>query len=194
MKKEEKLSPIVVVGMPVIAIIASFVSHIHIPILNSYINVSVFFYPLLMLFLGLIVKKENCSKAISLLAVTLLIQSLTFVLKWVLLDIMDYYLMIYTFLSTLFCGAIFVLAYEFLRKMKIDTYVPMFIVIAAITLVDNEMFSLLIKENFINVSILVRLIYAVVIPVFLAKNATKITTEKKVKKTTKKETKSTTEK
>ena len=190
MKKEENLSPIVVVGMPVIAIIASFVSHIHIPILNSYINVSVFFYPLLMLFLGLIVKKESCSKAINLLAVTLLIQSLTFVLKWVLLDIMDYYLMVYTFLSTLFCGIIFVLAYEFLRKMKIDTYFPMFIVIAAITLADNEMFSLLIKENFINVSILVRLIYAVVIPVFLAKNATKITTEKKVKK----ETKSTTEK
>lgn len=182
MKKEEKLPLILIWGMPVIAIIASMLSNVHINMINSSINASVFFYPLIILLLGLIMKKTNYKRAINLLAVTLIVESLVFVLKWALLDIMDYYLMIYLFTSILFCGLIFIFAFEFLRNFKIDSYVPVFILVLIITLLDNAIFALLVEGEFINLSILVRLGYSVVIPVFLAKNTAGNTTKKVTKK------------
>ncbi len=173
MKKEEKLPLILILGMPIIAVIASMLSNIHINIINSSINLSVFFYPLLILILGMIIKKTSYQRAIDMLAVTLIVQSLAFVLKWALLDVMEYYLMIYSFISIFFCGIIFILGFEFLRNLKKDSYIPVFILTLVITLLDNGIFALLIEGEFVNVSILVRLGYSIVIPVFLAKNTSK---------------------
>ena len=173
MKNNEKIPLIYLLSMPVILILASLFAHLHISILTSPFYLSVLIYPLLLLVLGLIVKKTSHAKAVTVLSVTLVIQSLVFIMQWVLFDVIDYYLMIYTFISVLFCGLLFIYAYDFLRNIKKDTYIYVFLIVLIISILDNMIFGQLIEGNIISLSILVRVLYAVLIPVFLSKNTAK---------------------
>ena len=81
--------------------------------------------------------------------------------------------MIYAFISFLICQLIFIYTYDFLRKIKKDTYGWVFILVAIVSAIDSAFFGAMIEGQLISLSVLVRIIYAVAIPVFLARSTAK---------------------
>ena len=168
-KKQETLPLIYLLGMPIIFIVANFLARTHIEILGSPLYFSVLLYPLTYLISGLIVKKASYKKSLLVMAVTLITVALTYVIQWALLSSMDYFVMIYSFLSFLIGQLIFIYTYDFLRKIKKDTYAWVFILFLAVSALDNAFFGAIIEGQYISLSILVRVIYAVVVPAVLAR-------------------------
>ena len=103
------------------------------------------------------------------MAVTLITAALTYVMQWALLSSMDYFVMIYSFLSFLIGQLIFIYTYDFLRKINKDTYGWVFILFLAVSAIDNAFFGAVIEGQTISLSMLIRLLYVVGIPVGLAK-------------------------
>lgn len=169
MKESKKLPLIYLLGMPVVLIIANFMARFHIEIFGSPLYFSVLLYPLTYLFSGMIVKKTDYKKSLLIMAVSLMCAALTFVVQWALLDSIDNFVMIYSFLSFLICQLIFIYTYDFLIKMKKNTYGWVFILVLVVSAIDNAFFGAVIEGQYISVSILIRLAYTVIIPVVLAK-------------------------
>ena len=170
-KKQETLPLIYLLGMPIIFIVANFLARTHIEILGSPLYFSVLLYPLTYLISGLIVKKASYKKSLLVMAVTLITAALTYVMQWALLSSMDYFVMIYSFLSFLIGQLIFIYTYDFLIKMKKDTYGWVFLLVLLVSAIDNAFFGVIIEGQYVSVSILIRLAYTVIIPVMLAKKA-----------------------
>lgn len=171
-KKNNKSLPLIyVLGMPVIFIVANFIASLHITIAGSPLYFSVLLYPLTFLISGLIIKRTNNYKdALQIMAVSLISATLAFVVEWALMDKIEACTMIYAFLSFLICQLIFIYTYDFLIKIKKDTYIPVFILaLIVITFLDNAFFGILVEGQTFSLSILIRVLYAVAIPVALAK-------------------------
>ena len=173
MNKKETLPAIYLFGMPIVFILANFIARVHIEILGSSLYFSVLLYPLTYIISGLIVKKASYKKSLLMMSVSLISAALIFVVKWTLLSTMDYYVMIYSFLSFLIGQLIFIYTYDFLIKMKKDTYGWVFLLTVVVSAIDNAFFGIAIEEQYVSVSILIRIIYAVVIPVVLARKIEK---------------------
>ena len=170
MKKQQTFPLIYLLGMPIIYIIANFLSRTNIKILGSPLYISVLLYPLTYLISGLIIKKTNYKKSLLIMSVTLILASLTYVIQWSILNIMDPLVMIYSFLSFLICQLIFIYVYDFLIKIKKDSYGWVFILVLIVSAIDNAFYGAIIEGQYFSLSILARIIYVVVIPVLLAKN------------------------
>lgn len=169
MKKSTKLPLIYLLGMPILFIVANFFARTHFDVAGSPFYFSVILYPLTYLISGLIVKKTDYKTSLLMMGITLVIASLTYVLQWAMLDFMDAYVMIYSFLSFLICQIIFIYTYDFLRKIGRDTYGWVFILVLIVSAIDNAFFGAVIEGQTISLSMLVRLLYVVGIPVGLAK-------------------------
>ena len=79
-----------VLGMPVILIMANTLAYLNIKTWGgSYIYISVFLYPLTVLFSGLIIKKTNYKNAFSVMAVSLAAATIACILQWTLLNSMQ---------------------------------------------------------------------------------------------------------
>lgn len=167
-KNKESLPLINVLGLPIILIISTYIARVHFNILGSPLYLSTIIYPLTYLMTLITLKKTNVRSAMSIMAVSLLSQTLAFVVSWVLLDTLDYALMISTFISFLTNQLIIIVIYEFLSTTKQNTYLPIFILILVVSIIDNVIFGNLIEGKIISLSILVRLIYVVVIPAIVA--------------------------
>lgn len=170
--ENKKIPLLYVIGMPLIFIIASFIGRIYFTILGSPLYLSVLIYPLTFLISGLVIKKANYKESITVMAISLISVTLFFVLKWVLFDTIDSWLMIYSFLSFLICQLIFIYTYDFLIKINKDNYIAVFLVTLIVLAIDNAFFGVIIEGTCISLSILVRIIYLVAIPVALASNST----------------------
>lgn len=168
-KKQETLPLIYLLGMPIIFIVANFLARTHVQILGSPLYFSVLLYPLTYLISGLIVKKTSYKKGLLVMSITLITAALTYVIQWALLSSMDYFVMIYSFLSFLIGQLIFIYTYDFLRKIDKDTYGWVFILVLAVSAIDNAFFGAIVEGQYVSLSILVRVIYAVIVPVGLAK-------------------------
>lgn len=173
MKKNEKIPLIYILGMPIIFIIANSISTVHIELLGSTLYFSVLLYPLIFLISGLIIRKSDYKKAMAIVGLSLISASLEGVFEWIAFDTMNAYVMIYAFMSFLICQLIFIYTYDFLIKINRDTYLPVLILLAIVSSIDNAFFGTIIEGKFITISILVRIIYVVAIPVVLAKNSSK---------------------
>lgn len=103
------------------------------------------------------------------MAVTLITAALTYVMQWALLSSMDYFVMIYSFLSFLIGQLIFIYTYDFLRKINKDTYGWIFILFLVVSAIDDAFFGAIVEGQYISLSILARVIYAVVVPAVLAR-------------------------
>lgn len=173
MGKNKSLPLIYVLGMPIIFIIANFMAHLHISIVGSPLYFGILLYPLTFLISGLIIRKTNYKDALRIMAVSLISAALAFVVEWALLDTMDPYLMIYAFLSFLICQLIFIYTYDFLIKIKKDSYIPVLILILIVSAIDNAFFGIIIEGQYISLSILIRLIYVIALPIALARKTKK---------------------
>ncbi len=173
MKKSTKLPLIYLLGMPILFIVANFFARTHFDVAGSPFYFSVILYPLTYLISGLIVKKTDYKTSLLMMGITLVIASLTYVLQWAMLDFIDAYVMIYSFLSFLICQIIFIYTYDFLRKIGRDTYGWVLILVLIVSAIDNAFFGAVIEGQTISLSILVRLLYVVGIPVGLAKKTEK---------------------
>ena len=173
MKNKKTLPLIYVLGMPIIFILANSIARLNLEIFGAHIYISVFLYPLLFLISGLIIKHTDYKDALKMMVVTLSTQTLVYVLIWALLDRMDSVLMIYSFLSFGFYELIFIYTYDFLVKIKKNTYMSVFILILALSILDNALFGPLIEGQEYSLSILIRLAYTVILPVFLSIKETK---------------------
>lgn len=169
MKKSTKLPLIYLLGMPILFIVANFFARTHFDVAGSPFYFSVILYPLTYLISGLIVKKTDYKTSLLMMGITLVIASLTYVLQWAMLDFIDAYVMIYSFLSFLICQIIFIYTYDFLRKIGRDTYGWVFILVLIVSAIDNAFFGAVIEGQTISLSMLIRLLYVVGIPVGLAK-------------------------
>ena len=168
-KKRETLPVIYLLGMPIIFIVANFLARTHVEFLGSPLYFSVLLYPLTYLLSGLIVKKASYKKSLLIMAVTLITAALTYVMQWALLSSMDYFVMIYSFLSFLIGQLIFIYTYDFLRKINKDTYGWIFILFLVVSAIDDAFFGAIVEGQYISLSILARVIYAVVVPAVLAR-------------------------
>lgn len=173
MEKNKSIPLIYVVGMPIIFIAANFMAHLHISIAGSPLYFCALLYPLTFLISGLIIKRTNYKDALRIMIVSLISATLAFVVQWTLLDIIDFYLMIYAFLSFLICQLIFIYTYDFLIKIKKDGYVAVFLLTLVVSVLDNAFFGIMIEGQCISLTILIRLIYAIIIPVALARKTNK---------------------
>ncbi len=175
MNDNKKTPLIYILAMPIIFIIANCISTLHINILGSTMYFSVLLYPLTFLISGLIIRKTNYKNALAVMALSLISASLGNVFEWAILDKMNAYVMIYAFMSFLICQLIFIYGYDFLTKINKDTYLPVFILLLAVSAIDNTFFGAIIEGKYITISILIRLIYVIAIPVVLARNSYKKT-------------------
>lgn len=173
MDEKRKLPLIYVLGIPIIFIFANALANVHFTILGSPLHISVCLYPLIYLISGLVIEKTDYKHALLLMMLSLVVGSLISVETWVLTNNIDAYVNIYSFLSFLFCQLIFIYVYDFLRKIKKDTYIPIFLLMVLVEVVDNAFFGPLIEGQIFSVSILIRVIYALAIPVILAKKNVK---------------------
>jgi uncharacterized PurR-regulated membrane protein YhhQ (DUF165 family) len=173
-KKQSKSLPLLYVfGLPIILIVSTYIAHIHFTILGSPFYLSVLIYPLTYLITCLVVKKSNLSTALDLMAVSIVCQAFTFVVIWSLIGEMDSLLMICTFLSFVLNQLIIIVVYNYLLKTKMDTYLAIFILIVIVSGIDNILFGGLIEGETISLSILARLMYAVIIPAIVARSDSK---------------------
>lgn len=168
-KKQETIPLIYLLGMPIIFIVANFLARTHIEILGSPLYFSVLLYPLTYFVSALIVKKAGYKKSLLVMSITLITTALAYVIQWSILNKMDCLVMIYSFLSFLIGQLIFIYTYDFLIKINKDTYGWVFILFLVVSAIDNAFFGAIIEGEYISLSILVRVIYAVVIPAILAK-------------------------
>ncbi len=173
MEKKRSIPLIYILGMPIIFIIANLMAKLHITILGSPLYFSVLLYPLTYFISGLIIKKSDYHNALRIMAISLIAASFALVLEWALFDKMNGYVMIYAFISFLICQLIFIYIYAFLIEIGKDTYMPVFLLIALISILDNAFFGILVERECISLSILIRIIYTVAIPVKLAKKQVK---------------------
>ena len=173
MKKSTKLPLIYVLGMPILFIIANFFARTHFDVVGSPFYLSVILYPLTYLISGLIVKKTDYKTSLLMMGITLIIAALTYVVQWTMLDSIDAYVMIYSFLSFLICQMLFIYTYDFLRKIGKDTYGWVLILVLAVSAIDSAFFGAMIEGQYVSLSTLVRLLYVVGIPVGLAKKTEK---------------------
>lgn len=173
MKKQETLPSIYVLGLPIVLVFANFLAHIHFTILGSPVYVSVLLYPLAYMILGLIIRKTNYKKALSIMAISLLAESVGSIITWAILNTMDSYTMIYAFLSLLICGLIFIFTYDFLIKTKKDTYMPVFLLLVLVNVIDAAFFNTIIEGRCLSISVLFRIVFVIVLPVILARQSKK---------------------
>lgn len=173
MKKKQTLPLIYLLGMPIIFIIANFIARVHCEILGSPLYFSAFLYPVTYLISGLIVRKSEYKQGLLMMAISLVSSALTFVVEWALIDRMDYVVMMYAFMSFLIGQLIFIYTYDFLIKIKKDTYGFVFLLLAVVSAIDNAFFGAMIEGQYVSVSILARIIWVVIIPVILAKKSVK---------------------
>ena len=168
-KSKETMPLIYLIGMPIVFIVANFLARTNIEMLGSPLYFSVLLYPLTYLISGLIVKKTDYKKSLVVMGVTLITAALTYVVQWALLNTMDADVMIYSFLSFLIGQLIFIYTYDFFIKMNKDSYGLIFILVLAVSALDNAFFGAIIEGQYISLSILIRIVYAVAIPAILAK-------------------------
>ena len=174
MENKKTLPIIYVIGMPIILIIANFMANLHITTLGgSAIYFSVLLYPLTILISGLIVRKTDYKNALRMMSVALITASLAGVIEWALLSSMRPWVLIYSFLSFLLCQLIFIFTYDFLIKIKKDTFMRVFLLIAVVSIIDHAFFGAIIEGKYISLSILIRAIYMAVFPAILARNTGK---------------------
>ena len=171
MNKKQTLPLICILGMPIILIITSFMTRANINFFGEPLFLSVFLYPLTNLISGLIVKKAGYKKGLLMMSLSLVSSALAFIVQWALLNTMDYFAMIYIFMSVLINQLIFIYTYDFLLKINKNTYLWVFLLVVVVSAIDNAFFGAIIEGKYVSLSILVRIIYAVVIPVFLAKKS-----------------------
>lgn len=172
---KNKQTPLLfVLGMPVIFILANTMAYFNIKTLGgSHVYISVFMYPLTLLISGLIIKKTNYKNAITVMTVSLACAAIAYIIQWTLLNSYHPFVMIYSFLSFLFCQLIFIYAFNYLIAEKKYTYFRVFLIIAFVLGIDHAFFGTIIEKQIISQSILIRCVYCVILPLLLAKKTTK---------------------
>ena len=168
MKKKESLPLIYILGLPIILVVSSFVAHKHLLLHGTPLYLYAFIYPLTYFMSCLIRKKTNLNIALAMMSLALITQTLIFVLQWALVNKMDGFLMICTFLSFLLEQIILIFGYDFLVNAKKETYMPIFILLLIVGAIGSAFFGVMIEGFFISLSILPRLAYVVILPAFLA--------------------------
>lgn len=170
MEKKTTLPLIYVIGMPIIYVISIFIANLHVEVMGTTLYFISLVFSLVFLISGLIIRKTDYKDALLIMAVSLVGASLTYVVQWVMLDVIDCWVMFYSFISFLICQVIFICGFNFLESTNKDSYMPVFLLILIVNVIDNILFGILIEGKYISLSILPRLIYSVVLPIFLAKN------------------------
>lgn len=169
MEKRKTLPLICVIGMPIIMIIANAMANLYIKVADSFFSVSVVLYPLIYLIMGLIIRKTSYKDALRMLLVTIVSATLGIVVQWILCDSPNANVAIYSFLSSIICGLIFIFVYDFLIKTKVDNYFTIFILVFGIMLIDTIFFGTFVEGTLNSYSLLVRAIYILIMPAMLCK-------------------------
>lgn len=175
-KEKNKTLPLIyVLSMPAIFIIANCIAGLYFKVEGIYFQiesanlyVSVLLYPLLYLISGLIIRKTNYKDALRMMVVTLIASTLVFVIQWGIYDVINTNISIYAFLSFVICELIFIYTYDFLMKKNKDTYIPLFILIFVISIIDSIFFGALVEGTLSSASLLVRAVYIIILPAMLS--------------------------
>ena len=191
--KDKTLPLIYLISMPVIFIVANCIAGLYFKISGIYFEiesanlyVSVLLYPLLYLISGVIIRKTNYKDALRIALVSLISASLVFVIQWGMFDVFNARISVYAFLSFVICQLIFIYTYDFLVKKNKDRYIPIFLLLLVITLIDSILFGALVEGTLSSASMFVRALYLLILPAMLTES---VFTMVKVQKTTNKENK-----
>ena len=111
--------------------------------------------------------------AIIIMLLGFITEILVSVMTWILFDWIDGALIMYSLISFIICQIIFIYVYDFLRKTKKDTYIPVFILLVVIEAIDHAFFGPVMEGQTFSISILVRVLYAVFMPILLARKTSK---------------------
>lgn len=148
MKQNTKLPLIAVLALPILLIISTEVADISFNFMGHPIYLINFIFPLTFLTSILISKKTESKNAMTLVILALIIQSLTFVLKWALLGTINYALMEVTFFGFLLSQLLVLLGYEVLKEIKKDSkWIYVLFVLLLATLIETSFYVIVLTRN-----------------------------------------------
>lgn len=173
MKEKRSLPLIFVIGMPIIYIFANFMINSHLALKGNVVSFSVFLYPITYLISGIIIRKTNYKNALRMMGVTVISGALAYVIEWSLLDMLNPWGMICSFLSFLICQLIFIYVFDFLIKIKKDSFFPIWFLAFGVNAIDQAFFGLLLEGKYLSLSIVIRALYILLIAMVLAKKNNK---------------------
>ena len=169
MKENSKLPLVLVLALPLLLIVSTELAHVTFNINGEIFYVSAFIFPFTFLASLLITKKSQSANAITLVILSLIIECLAFVLKWVLLGTADYALMEVTFLAFFLSHFLILLGYEGLKETKkIDKYGRVLLILLVSTLIET-MFYLTVFYNITVVSLIITVVIKVIYDLIFAK-------------------------
>ena len=170
MKEKKSLPLILVIGLPIVYIFANLMLNSHLAIKGHVVSFSVFLYPLTFLISGLIIKRTNYKDALRIMVVALGSGALAYVIGWSLLDMLNPWGMIYSFISFLICQLIFIYVFDFLIKMKKDSFFPIWFLAFGVNAIDQAFFGLLLEGQYLSASVVIRALYILLTALALDKN------------------------
>ena len=173
MKEKTKLPLILVVALPVLLIISTELARTNFNLIGETFYIVNFIFPLTFLVSGLITKKTQSKNAITLVILSLVIESLVFVLKWIFFNKVDYPLMEVTLFAFFLSQLIFLLGYEVLKEMKKEhKFEAVLLLLLLATLIETMFYFIVFTDitlSSIIISIVVKVIYDLIMAVILAK-------------------------
>lgn len=163
MKENTKLPLILIIALPILLIISTEVTDISFNLMGQQIYVITFIFPLTFLVSSLISKKAESKIAISIVILSLIIQSCMFILKWALIGTVDYLLMEITFLAFFISQLLLLIGYEVLKETKrMNKFGCVFFLLLIATLVETMFYLFLFTKltvEAIIITVVVKIIY-----------------------------------
>ena len=169
MKENSKLPLILVLALPLLLIVSTELAHVTINIGSQVFYITAFIFPFTFLASLLITKKTQSKNGITLVILSLIIECLVFVLKWVLLGVLDFVLMEVTFFAFFLPHFIILLGYEALRELKkTDKFGYVFFILFVSTLIET-MFYLTIFVSMTMPAFIITCVIKLIIDLIIAK-------------------------
>lgn len=173
MKKNTNLPLVLVVALPILLILSTEISNISFNIMGQPIYLINFVFPLTFLVTILISKKTESKIAINLIAVSLIMQSAIFILKWVLFGTINYLIMEVTFMAFFISHLLVLFGYEILQEFKVTNKFGWLLFVFLVATLIESMFYIMVftKVTIISliITITIKLIYDLIMAKILAK-------------------------
>lgn len=172
-KTNTKLPLILILALPILLVISTEVARCSFTLFGQTIYVITFVYPLLSLISIAVSKRGESKNAMLLMILSLIMQTLFFVVKWTLLGTIDYVLMEVTFLAFFLSQMIALLGYEGLKELKkTKKEGHVFNVLLIASFIETMFYLCMFKEVTVAsliINFVIKVIYDLVIAKILAK-------------------------
>ena len=169
MKKNTNLPLILVLALPILLIISTEISDISFNIMGQPIYLINFIFPLTFLVTILISKKAESKITINLIALSLIMQSAVFILKWVLFGTINYLIMEVTFMAFFISHLLLLFGYEILQEFNVTNKFGWLLLVLLIATFIETMFYIIIFTKATIISLIITIVIKIIYDLIMAK-------------------------